>query len=134
MTRRQSDRKWSAEVTETSDALDLEEDVFKSRSAKRIAASLKRSAEHSHRPQSQSVPIGDVDADLLYQPRGQKPFGITETRIGSRQDRVAPPVQPCAIGLAAHAKQTSAARGPASGVQRNGEEPELLPTRLLLGF
>jgi hypothetical protein len=41
--------KWSAEVTETSDALDLEEDIFKSRSAKRIAASLKRSAEHSHR-------------------------------------------------------------------------------------
>jgi hypothetical protein len=42
-------RKWSAKVTETSDALDLEEDVFKSRSAKRIAASLKRSAAHSHR-------------------------------------------------------------------------------------
>ena len=49
MIRRRIGRKWSAKVTETSDALDLEEDVFKSRSAKRIAASLKRSAEHSHR-------------------------------------------------------------------------------------
>src|SRR5215472_14437346 len=49
MARQQADSKWSAKVTETSDALDLEEDVFKSCSAKRIAASLKRSAEHSHR-------------------------------------------------------------------------------------
>lgn len=49
MASQQPGRKWSAKVTETSDALDLEEDIFKSRSAKRIAASLKRSAEHSHR-------------------------------------------------------------------------------------
>ncbi len=49
MARQQPGRKWSAKVTETSDALDLQEDIFNSRSAKRIAASLKRSAEHSHR-------------------------------------------------------------------------------------
>ncbi|HKT55085.1 MAG TPA: DUF3175 domain-containing protein [Caulobacteraceae bacterium] len=42
-------QKWSAEVTETSDALDLQKDVFKSKSATAIAQSLKRSAEHSHR-------------------------------------------------------------------------------------
>ncbi|RWE41290.1 MAG: DUF3175 domain-containing protein [Mesorhizobium sp.] len=42
-------QKWSAEVTEHSDALDLEEHVFESDGAKKIAASLKRSAEHSHR-------------------------------------------------------------------------------------
>lgn len=42
-------KKWSAEVTEHSDALDLKKDVFKENSAKAIAASLKRSAEHSHR-------------------------------------------------------------------------------------
>jgi len=42
-------RKWSSEVTETSDALDLEADVFKSRSARRIAASPKRSALRSRR-------------------------------------------------------------------------------------
>lgn len=52
MGRQQSDRRWSGKVTENSDALDLEDDIFKSRSAKRIAASLKRSAEQSHRRKS----------------------------------------------------------------------------------
>ncbi|CDX13457.1 conserved hypothetical protein [Mesorhizobium sp. ORS 3324] len=42
-------KKWSAEVTEHSDALDLEEHIFESDDAKKIAASLKRSAEHSQR-------------------------------------------------------------------------------------
>jgi hypothetical protein len=41
--------KWSAKVSETSDALDLETDIFKLRGAKRIAASLKHSAEQSRR-------------------------------------------------------------------------------------
>jgi len=40
-------RKWSARVTRTSHALALESDVFKGRDPKRIAASLKRSAEKS---------------------------------------------------------------------------------------
>ncbi|MER8439797.1 DUF3175 domain-containing protein [Mesorhizobium sp. M1312] len=43
------EKKWSAEVTEHSDALDLEEHVFESHDPKKIAASLKRSAEHSDR-------------------------------------------------------------------------------------
>ncbi|WP_192181038.1 DUF3175 domain-containing protein [Mesorhizobium amorphae] len=42
-------RKWSAEVTEHSDAMDLEEHVFESDDARKIATSLKRSAEHSDR-------------------------------------------------------------------------------------
>jgi hypothetical protein len=42
-------RKWSAQVTEHSDALDLKEDIFKSTDPSKIAASLKRSAEHSKR-------------------------------------------------------------------------------------
>ena len=45
-------RKWSARVTETSDAMDLEKDVFKSDSPQHIAASVKRSAERSHRRKS----------------------------------------------------------------------------------
>jgi len=45
-------RKWSREVTKHSDALDLEEAIFKSRDPKRIAASLKESAEHSRRRKS----------------------------------------------------------------------------------
>jgi hypothetical protein len=42
-------RYWSGRVTRESDALDLEAGVFKLKDPKRIAASLKRSAEHSHR-------------------------------------------------------------------------------------
>jgi hypothetical protein len=42
-------RKWSQEVTEHSDALDLDEGVFTHDDPKEIARSLKRSAEHSHR-------------------------------------------------------------------------------------
>jgi len=41
--------KWSQDVTEHSDALDLEKDVFTRDDPKAIALSLKRSAEHSHR-------------------------------------------------------------------------------------
>ena len=42
-------RKWSQDVTEHSDALDLEAKVFELDDPKKIADSLKRSAEHSHR-------------------------------------------------------------------------------------
>ena len=42
-------RKWSAKVTDTSDALDLEPRLFRSHDPKRIAASLKRSALRSRR-------------------------------------------------------------------------------------
>ncbi len=42
-------RKWSAEVTATSDAMTLEPHVFTKQSPKQIALSVKRSAEKSHR-------------------------------------------------------------------------------------
>jgi len=45
-------RKWSARVTATSNAMDLKKDIFKSTDPKKIAASLKSSAEHSHRRKS----------------------------------------------------------------------------------
>ena len=48
-TRHRGGRKWSARVTRESDALDLDRGVFTLSSPKRIAASLKRSAEHSRR-------------------------------------------------------------------------------------
>jgi hypothetical protein len=43
---------WSKKVTEHSNALDLERDVFAKDDAKAIARSLKRSAEQSHRRKS----------------------------------------------------------------------------------
>ena len=42
-------RKWSQEVTERSDALDLERNLFTKDDPKEIAKSLKRSAERSKR-------------------------------------------------------------------------------------
>jgi hypothetical protein len=45
-------KRWSREVTEGSDALDLDKGVFTWKNPKRIASSLKRSAEHSRRRKS----------------------------------------------------------------------------------
>jgi hypothetical protein len=47
-----SPKRWSQRVTRKSDALDLKRGVFTLRDPKRIAASLKRSAEHSSRRKS----------------------------------------------------------------------------------
>ena len=47
--RKVSPRRWSQRVTQESDALDLKRGVFKLTDPKKIAASLKRSAEHSSR-------------------------------------------------------------------------------------
>jgi len=48
-TKRSPARRWSQRVTRTSNALDLNHDVFTWRDPKRIARSLKRSAEASTR-------------------------------------------------------------------------------------
>jgi hypothetical protein len=47
--KKKSGRRWSAGVTSTSNALDLEDGVFKKASPHAIAVSLKRSAEQSRR-------------------------------------------------------------------------------------
>jgi hypothetical protein len=51
-TARQSPRRWSQRVTETSNALDLDPGVFKWSDPRAIAESLKRSAERSTRRKS----------------------------------------------------------------------------------
>jgi hypothetical protein len=48
-----SNKRWSARVTRESNALDLERSVFTWTDPKRIAASLKRSAERSRRRKSE---------------------------------------------------------------------------------
>lgn len=45
-------KKWSAEVTDNSNAMDLEQDIFKSGDPDKIARSLKHSAETSDRRKS----------------------------------------------------------------------------------
>ena len=49
---RRGGRRWSARVTRESAALDLQHGVFTGRDPKKIAASLKRSAERSRRRKS----------------------------------------------------------------------------------
>jgi hypothetical protein len=49
MPKKKTKQKWSQDVTDNSDAMDLEGGVFKQRSAKKIADSLKHSAEESPR-------------------------------------------------------------------------------------
>jgi len=51
--RQSTKRRWSARVTAESDALDLQRDVFKQSNPRRIALSLKRSAERSRRRKSE---------------------------------------------------------------------------------
>ena len=51
-TKKAAPKRWSQRVTRESDALDLKGGVFKQTSARKIAASLKRSAEHSSRRKS----------------------------------------------------------------------------------
>ena len=46
-------KKWSQHVAETSDALDLKDGVFRQADPKKIAQSLKHSAEHSDRRKSE---------------------------------------------------------------------------------
>ena len=48
-------KSWSAEVTKTSIALDLEEGVFTWNNPKKIAESLKHSAEESSRRKTKTV-------------------------------------------------------------------------------
>ncbi len=58
--------RWSADVTEHSDALDLEPKVFEKKTAGQIAASLKRSAEFERSAENDRFPIRDVDVDFLH--------------------------------------------------------------------
>ncbi len=52
-TKKKQPNRWSRHVMETSNALDLERDVFKKDDPRSIARSLKRSAEHSQRRKSE---------------------------------------------------------------------------------
>ena len=57
-------KKWSGKVTRESHALDLKNGVFKKRSARDIAKSLKRSAERSH--ERKSAPMRSAMSMLTF--------------------------------------------------------------------
>ena len=76
-------RKWSAGVMARSDAMDLESGVFKSRSAKQVALSLKRSAESSHR--RKSTPFRSAMSMLNFEiNRGGKNLSAERLRVLNR--------------------------------------------------
>jgi hypothetical protein len=69
MARVPSQRRWSAKVTETSDALDLKDNIFKSRSALHIAASLKHSAEQGSLGNLNDIEVHKRLAQRIEHPR-----------------------------------------------------------------
>jgi len=73
-------RKWSAGVMARSDAMDLESGVFKQRSARQVALSLKRSAEASHR--RKSTPFRSAMSMLNFEiNRGGKNLSAERRRV-----------------------------------------------------
>jgi hypothetical protein len=64
MPKKKSKQKWSQKVTDNSDALDLKGGVFKQRSAKKIAASLRHSAEES--PRRKATPFQSAMSMLTF--------------------------------------------------------------------
>jgi hypothetical protein len=76
-------RKWSAGVTERSDALDIEARVFRSHDPKRVAASLKRSALRSRR--RKGTPFQSAMSMLnFYINRAGRNLGATQKRTLER--------------------------------------------------
>jgi hypothetical protein len=72
--------RWSQRVTETSDAMDLEQGVFKKTSPRAIARSVKRSAEQSTR--RKSPPFRSAMSMLtFYLNRGGKNLPPAEKKI-----------------------------------------------------
>ena len=79
-TKKKTKKKWSATVMQESDALDLEKGVFTSGDPKKIARSLKRSAEQSHR--RKSSPYRSAMSMLtFYINRGGKDLPMGKQRV-----------------------------------------------------
>lgn len=75
-----STQKWSGEVTDHSNALDLEKDIFKSGDPDKIAASLKHSAESSNR--RKSSPFRSAMSMLtFYENRAGKNLSADEKQV-----------------------------------------------------
>ena len=77
--KRTAGKYWSRRVNESSDALDLEKGVFKLRSPRAIASSLKRSAERSRR--RKAAPFRSAMSMLVfYENRGGKSLSTATRR------------------------------------------------------
>src|SRR5688572_2508875 len=80
---RSKSRRWSGQVTRRSNALDLESKVFRSRDPRRIALSLKRSAESSKR--RKGTPYQSAMSMLnFYINRAGKNLPVTQKQVLQR--------------------------------------------------
>jgi len=73
-------KRWSAKVTKESDAMDLEQDIFKSTDPKKIAESVKESAEKSKR--KKAGPFQSAMSMInFYENRGGKNISAAQKKI-----------------------------------------------------
>jgi hypothetical protein len=89
-TRKRSPKRWSARVTQHSDALDLEPNVFKSGDPHKIALSLKRSAQTSKRrkgtPYQSAMSMLNFYINRAGKILPQKQKGVLERAKGELRD------------------------------------------------
>jgi hypothetical protein len=89
-TRKRSPKRWSARVTQHSDALDLEPNVFKSGDPHKIALSLKRSAQTSKRrkgtPYQSAMSMLNFYINRAGKNLPQKQKGVLERAKGELRD------------------------------------------------
>jgi hypothetical protein len=73
-------KRWSKKVTETSNAMDLEKDIFKSKEPKKIAKSVKHSAEKSKR--KKAGPFQSAMSMInFYENRAGKNLATTQKKV-----------------------------------------------------
>jgi hypothetical protein len=73
-------KKWSKNVTEHSNAMDLEKDIFKLKDPKKIAASVKKSAEKSKR--KKAGPFQSAMSMInFYENRGGKNIPASQKKV-----------------------------------------------------
>ena len=109
-------------MTQESDALDLKRGVFKLTSAKKIAASLKRSAEHSSRRKTGAYRSA-LSMLTFYINRAGKTLPKTQRdAAGARQGRIEAPVRE---GVTVHSP--SSRRTPDDAVRQRSTPPGYSP-------
>jgi Protein of unknown function (DUF3175) len=86
--RKSSPKRWSQRVTKQSDALDLKRGLFKLTSAKKIAASLKCSAERSSRRKAGAYRSALSMLTFLHQPGRHKSAESPTRPAATRKDRI----------------------------------------------
>ena len=73
-------KKWSKKVTEHSDAMDLKKDIFKQKDPKKIAESVKRSAEKSKR--RKAGPFQSAMSMInFYENRAGKNLSVSQKKV-----------------------------------------------------